>query len=801
MADPNDIIQQFTQALAALEARLGQSAGNIRGSMDSFNQLRSANVRASQAFSNTAQAMQGLSRSAADARSSEQAKSRFQKTMAGELAELARQVHRGTLTHAEGDQAFQQMIAAVRENSNLTARQRRDLMEQLIVERRRQDSMQRSTVMQERFSDAMQNYGINAVGKSLQGMASAYQGGAVQISNFAGRAGIQGAGLAIQGLGKIIGGLAPALGAVFGPAGFAAGKALGGTVEILGGAAKEILLPVFDVLSTEFNKHLKNFQTMSAAGAVFGDGILGMNKAAANAGITTENLAVVLKNNAEDISKTGLGMAEGTRMIGKVGKELRESGVSQKLAQLGYTAEEITDMVAQNASAMRQGGAGASDQEIATATAAYAKDLRTLQAITGEDVRQREKESKARNNTLAFNQKLMEMEPAERKRIQDAMAQMNQADAKLYREKFMNNGQAFTAESLFYENQVKGAKEVTDEWYRTTMDGAMSIGKVTDGYQQYGAEMAKSIADQKELGFAAELGAGGPLIAKFATNANEVLERMMKFSDPSSIDKIRAEVDLAYSEKVNAVTKTMGNYEIATKSVEAKLNELVGKSGALELFGSYIGVINSTLLKAAESLDVFIGSARNLFISAQENRNNPTPPQTALTHDPMTGMPIPGSAGNPVVVSDPTVAEAIRNGQPRAPGPAAESGTVRAPGLASGGMVDFPVDGSLAVLHGREAVIPLPSGLRPEDLGDIFKTMLAKLDPQDRARSQESLMTNLSEIEKSALDSKISRLSNSDSMMEVLATEMSKLNENMERMVAEARNISTYTERTARGVA
>jgi hypothetical protein len=158
----------------------------------------------------------------------------------------------------------------------------------------------------------------------------------------------------------------------------------------------------------------------------------------------------------------------------------------------------------------------------------------------------------------------------------------------------------------------------------------------------------------------------------------------------------------------------------------------------------------------------------------------------------MPAAPTVGSNGNPVVVTDPGLLEALRNIQP---------GTAHIPGLASGGLVDFPRDGGLAMLHGQEAVIPLPSGLRAEDLGDMFKTMQEKLDPQDRARLQESLMkTNLTEIERSVLDSKMAQLS-SDSMMERLTAEMVKMNEGMERMISEARNISAYTERTARGVA
>jgi hypothetical protein len=273
---------------------------------------------------------------------------------------------------------------------------------------------------------------------------------------------------------------------------------------------------------------------------------------------------------------------------------------------------------------------------------------------------------------------------------------------------------------------------------------------------------------------------------------NDQYNKTMKF-DSTNVQKIRDEVDLAYSEKVNDVTKTMGRYEIATKAVEAKLNQLVGESGALELFGKYIGTINDVLLRAAESLRGFIENPRSFLgpaiqedrrIAEQERAARSIPQLDPLTGQPMPAAPTVGSNGNPDTqpelrpLSDPNVDHYAR-----------------------GGITDYPASGRLAMLHGREAVIPLPSGLRAEDLGDMFKTMQEKLDPQDRARLQESLMkTNLTEMERSVLDSKMAQLS-SDSMMERLTAEMVKMNEGMERMISEARNISAYTERTARGVA
>ena len=105
------------------------------------------------------------------------------------------------------------------------------------------------------------------------------------------------------------------------------------------------------------------------------------------------------------------------------------------------------------------------------------------------------------------------------------------------------------------------------------------------------------------------------------------------------------------------------------------------------------------------------------------------------------------------------------------------------------------------MLHGREAVIPLPSGLKSEDLGDMFKIIQEKLyEPNQNLDI--AAATRLNAESQGQAVAQMDRMGMTmDDMMERLTIEMSKLSDTMERMVSETRNISTYTERTARGVA
>jgi hypothetical protein len=228
--------------------------------------------------------------------------------------------------------------------------------------------------------------------------------------------------------------------------------------------------------------------------------------------------------------------------------------------------------------------------------------------------------------------------------------------------------------------------------------------------------------------------------------------------------------------------------------MHADMAKLITDSGAITLFAKAIDFAKTAMYDLASAISTLTG------------RPPPPPPPTppppsggtvadrSLPQvDPNTGLPLLGTANRPMTVNDPALIEAIRNQQP--PGG-------RAPGLASGGLVDFPTSGGLAVLHGQEAVIPLPSGLRAEDLADVFKSLKEGLS--EKQLSENQMDEAGPAIDRLFKEYKVSSLAQNESLgatQEDMVKQLFELNTSMNTLIDHMRDVSNHTERTARGVA
>ena len=790
--DPNDVINQFTAALERLESRLGQSASRVQGTVDAYSQLRSATSQMTQAGRATAEAMRGMTRDTNAGRSAIQAKARFERTVSGELSQLSKAVARGSLTHAEGDEAFRQMIASVRQNVDLSATQRRDLMQTLILERRKQDALARAAQYTETF-----NKYLGPAGNVIQQTASAYQSGSFALASFMGKQGLLGATGMLDLFGKGL----MSLGGLLVSRGGGIGKVLGGIATSLGvvmstaaGKAQAVIGESWDFLSAETQKLIATYQDLSRAGVIFGDGIDGMNAAAAQAGLSSDRLAAVIKNNSESIAMAGIGMTEGTKQVARIGETLRKTGVTEKLVQLGYSVDEVTSITAQTMGQMRMGGGNASDQEIADYTKQYAKDLKVLSAITGEDVRQKDKEAKAKANTLAFNQKLLEMEPGQRTAMLDSLQGLTSMQQQAFRERVINDGQLMTKETMMAESQIDGMEDHGKAIYDAHIKGTLNLGRVTDLNREYAERMTESIKNQKEIGLAAELGVES--VSRFAQTANEILQRVLKTTGAAT-DNAKDNVEQAFSERVGKTTEELGKVVVAAEKMHAEMAKLITDSGVITLFAKAIEFTKTAINDLGNAIGTLTG------------RRPPPPPSGGTVADrslplvdPNTGLPLLGTADRPMTVNDPGLTEALRNLTEALRNTRPPPDTIPLPGAANGGLVDFPTSGSLAVLHGQEAIIPLPSGLRAEDLADVFKSLKEGLSKKQLSENQMDEAGPA--IDRLFKEYKVSSLAQNESLganQEDMVKQLFELNTSMNTLIDHMRDVSNHTERTARGVA
>jgi len=341
-----------------------------------------------------------------------------------------------------------------------------------------------------------------AVGKTGEALGKAGE----FVSGFGGKA--KWAGLAAQGLGMVLSGFA----------------------ETTNKVAKFGI----EVLSKEVEKTVKAFNETSAAGAMFADGMTGMREAAGNAGLTLEQFSNVVKTNSQTLAQSGMGVGEATKQMGLVGKELKKSGVADQLLKLGYSFEEQSGLVAEVMADMRKGRSSQlqDPQAVAAATQDYARNLRLIAAITGEDAKARLEQTRKENSNVAFRNKLMELEkrfPGITRRTLDSMTVLNQQQQQNIRETVAfggvvnTNGAIIDATSSSMGNLTKSLAESIQNGTITIDQSTTENARAMDQFNKNGEFNAIGMA-----GLAGKYGDLNSTLSQYQLNADKTSEEGVK---------------------------------------------------------------------------------------------------------------------------------------------------------------------------------------------------------------------------------------------------------------------------------
>lgn len=180
-------------------------------------------------------------------------------------------------------------------------------------------------------------------------------------------------------------------------------------IPVIGG----MLGTVFGAVAGAADKLYTSFKTAGSVGASFGGSISAMNTAASGAGLTFDQFAGVIKNNAADLAEFGGSTGEGAKRMANMAKQLRSNtgalaGTQDDLARLGYSAEDINAGFAKYSAMMAKSGGlqGKSDIELAAGTANYLKQLDAVAKLTGQ-TREAQEQENARRMADAKNRQML----------------------------------------------------------------------------------------------------------------------------------------------------------------------------------------------------------------------------------------------------------------------------------------------------------------------------------------------------------------------------------------------------------
>lgn len=535
----------------------------------------------------------------------------------------------------------------------------------------------------------------NVAGIAFRGLASAaggavksLQGGASGIDVAAGimGAGIDAAGDAAKIAGAAVGGLGALASSTnpyvktLGVIASVAGPAIAG----IGESASKMAKFGLEVVQKELEKTITAFNTMSKSGALFADGMTGMRNAAGNAGLTVDSFSKVVSERSAELGAAGIGVTEATKRMGGVAKSFSETigasgkSVQMELRNLGYSLEEQAGLIAETMADLNRRGTarGMTDQQIASATAQYAQDLRTLSAITGEDAKSKMAAAKAAANQIAFQNKLAEMDPTQAKQLTDSMATMTAQQKKDFMEMQLfgtvvnETGAIMMASNRGYANSMQQFNDAANE-------GALTVEKAS-AIQAENSQLA--LEDRKNL---TAIGLAQAATGAFTEVANAGLEAMQNFQTytKESVEAAKAATDGQKNTQDALTNSVMGSAKAADElrvAIQDKLTPAITK------FAEY----SEKILK---SLDKTIKES-----SGEESSLNWGGAAVGALSGAGTGAMI----GSAIPIIGNAVGAAV--------GAAIGGGIGLMTGKAEGGISSGPESGYIEKLHGMEAVVPLP---------------------------------------------------------------------------------------------
>ena len=476
----------------------------------------------------------------------------------------------------------------------------------------------------------------------------------------------------------------------------------GGAIGSMGQAAGKLAKFGIEILSKEVERTVKAFNETSAAGALFADGMTGMRNASAAAGLTTDQFAAVVKNNADSLAASGLGVTGGAKAIGdamRVG-----GGVAKKqLLNLGYSFEEQAGLYAETAAAMRRTAGGkSSDAAVAEQTMKYAENLRLIAAITGEDAKRKTAEAKQQNQILAFQQQLAGKSAEQRAQIDAAMATMTEVEKKNFRDRVVL-GTVINKEGAIYEATVAGAKEKADAILALYNNNALTADANFKLTAQYGEQIKSSIMSNKEFAIAGMV-AGGVIGEVSASQLAAVNQANMTTEEARAAAKKNLE---AQKNANDVLTKNVTDAAVAAQDLKIAVQETL-----LPAIADFAKVSAAMLKSMQEMVAGAMGASKGESLWEKTKRVSTAGVAGAFaggTAGAMTGLTVgsvvPG-AGTAIGGIGLGAAGAILGGLTAA----IKEAFWGEPGKALGGISEGPSSGYMEKLHGVEAVVPLSAG-------------------------------------------------------------------------------------------
>lgn len=516
----------------------------------------------------------------------------------------------------------------------------------------------------------------------------------------------------------------------------------------------EFTKDAFAFLATTADNVAESFRGAATRGAFFDNSLTALISASTSARITLEELAGILEANQSAIAAFGSASTGAQQILKNLSRVQDDYG--EDLARLGLTFAEINeassgffDLLAQTgqASLLRAGQEG----QLAAVTNRYIKDLTVLASITGQE--RKEVEAEFRRQVMRGN-------------VQAQLALLNQDNTAGTTQAFGNLstlltafnpilGDAFgsiatlgvaTAEQEAVLAQLGNSRQLIEEFGQSFRDGTLTDAEATAQTEAIFKAISDGVKSPEFLEIA-KLGTGPitGLPATLAEITSTALPLAQSLDDTEfSLEKLREEVENQTKTQDEGISKLLTAQRVLAEIPLNIQNALLGSDGGVPIINTALETVADNITKFGGVLNAIISSGGGIDALSQvfggeridgggETQANPGGADVMEMLDLFddAAMATQGLGKSQIIGLNNRIAQ-IRS----------KIGTLSEEQLkkelnsiisdfglpienynrGTAGVQNFG-NGTLAMLHGNEAVIPAPMGSIPVDLGNTLEPL------------------------------------------------------------------------------
>jgi hypothetical protein len=322
-------------------------------------------------------------------------------------------------------------------------------------------------------------------------------------------------------------------------------------------------------LGNRLDVNIETFRQLSQTGANFGQSIVQLRTAAAEAALPLDDFAALIGKSSESISALFGSTTVGAQRIAELGRITREVGI-ERLAPLGFTVDEINETLLLNLESQRRTGIfnQLTDRQRTQSAIRFAEELDRLAKLTGAQRDELRSQIEAQQSNERFQAALQGATEETRTRLQGFAATVGNIAPGLnegFQDLIANTGVPVTESALALVQNIPQAQQIITSLINGTVSAEQALGQIRDA-------SAASIDRFRK-----------------ATVTGQV-EFLRLQGDVINLGRRIVDVDGAFADQnaqATSLVKNLTSFEQASKVLSSQFQSI--ETGLLSAFGPALG--------------------------------------------------------------------------------------------------------------------------------------------------------------------------------------------------------------------